>query len=95
MPFNIVDIIVKISSSLTEMEGFFESFNMKEAEAHNGFDPEGIFMAHMVSIGYSSVFNRVQEITEGGDDNEDSHVGAKVTTTSSKITPKKKKQVFP
>jgi hypothetical protein len=65
MPFKIVDITVKISSSLAEMAGFFESFNMKEVEAHSGFDPEGVFTTHMVSIGYASVFTRLEEITEG------------------------------
>jgi hypothetical protein len=50
-------------------------------------------MAHMTFIGYASVSYRVQEIIEGGNDNEDSHVRAKVTTTLSKISPKKKKQV--
>jgi hypothetical protein len=53
MPFNIAYIKVKSSSILTKMEGFFKSFNMKEVEACNGFDLEGIFTAHMVSIGYT------------------------------------------
>jgi hypothetical protein len=74
------------------MVGFFKSFNMKEAEAISGFDPEGIFVAHMVSINYASIFNKVQEISEGGDNNEDSRVKAKVTTTPRKIITKKKKQ---
>jgi hypothetical protein len=60
MPFKIFNIIVKSSSSLTEMVGFFEPFNMKEAESHSGFNPEEIFTNHMVSIGYASVFNRVE-----------------------------------
>jgi hypothetical protein len=36
MPFKIVDISVKISSSLAKMVGFFDSFNMKEDEACKG-----------------------------------------------------------
>jgi hypothetical protein len=84
----IVGITVKSSSSLTKMAGFFESFNMKEVKSLNDFDPEGIFVAHMLAIGYPSVFNRVQEISEGGDDNEDSHVKGKVATTLRKICPR-------
>jgi hypothetical protein len=94
IPFNIVDIIVKISSRLIEMEGFFESFNMKEVESCSGFDPERIFTTHMVSIVYASIFDRLEEIAEGGDDNEDSHIEANVMSTSSKDTPKKKKKII-
>jgi len=43
MPFNIVKINVKISSILTKIEGFFRSFNMKEAHDHCHFDMKGIF----------------------------------------------------
>jgi len=35
----------------------------------------------MVSIGYASIFNQVEQITEGGDKNEGIHVEAKVMTT--------------
>jgi hypothetical protein len=93
MPFKIVDISIKISSSLDEMVGFFDSFNMKEVEAHKGFDLEGVFTTHMVSIGYGSIFTRLEEITEGANDNKDTHVKAKVVATTSKIVAKKKKQV--
>jgi hypothetical protein len=34
----------------------------------------------------------VQEVLEGGDDNEDSHLENKVATTLTKIMPKRKKQ---
>jgi len=74
------------------MEGFFNSFNMKEDEAHSGFDPEGVFNTHMVSIIYTLVFNRLEEITEWGDDNEENHIKAKVISTPRKTTPKKKNQ---
>jgi hypothetical protein len=58
MPFKIVGILVKSSSNLAEMVRYFDSFHMKEVEAHKGFDQEGIFMTHMVSIGYSSFLLR-------------------------------------
>jgi hypothetical protein len=48
------------------MARFFESFDMKEAEAISGFDPKGIFASHMLIIGYPVVFNRVQEISGRG-----------------------------
>jgi hypothetical protein len=43
IPFKIVGISIKISSSLTKMKGLFESFNMKEAKCISGFEPKGIF----------------------------------------------------
>jgi hypothetical protein len=33
---------------------------MKETKSHSGFDPKGIFMTHMVSINYASIFNKVK-----------------------------------
>jgi hypothetical protein len=71
MPFKIVDISVKISSRLIEMPIFFNSFNMKEVEARKGFDPKSVFTTHIVSIRYSSVFTRLEEITQGDNDNKD------------------------
>jgi hypothetical protein len=50
MPFKIVDISVKISASMVEMVGLFDSFNMKEVKSLKGFDPKGVFISHMVSI---------------------------------------------
>lgn len=38
MSFKIIGITIKSSSNLTEMVGFFESFNMKEVKAIGGFD---------------------------------------------------------
>jgi hypothetical protein len=67
MPFKIVDISVKISSSLVKMAGFFESFNMKEVESHKRILILKVFSStHMVSISYASIFTRLEEITEGG-----------------------------
>jgi len=49
-------------------------------------------MDHMVSISYGFVFTRLEEITEGADNNEDTHVESKVVAMKSKSTTKKKNQ---
>jgi hypothetical protein len=49
----------------------------------------------MSLIGYASIFNTVQEVPEGSYKNEDSHIKAMVTTTTSRIITKQKKQPAP
>jgi len=67
-----------------------DSFNMKEVKTCKGFELEGVFTTHMVSIEYGLVFIRIKEIIKGADGNEDTHVEAKVVAMIRKITPKKK-----
>jgi hypothetical protein len=43
------------------------TFNMKEAQPHQGFDPEGLFSQHLASMRYSNLFTR---IVEGIGDND-------------------------
>jgi hypothetical protein len=93
MCFNIVGISVTSSSNLVEMARYLDSFHVKEVEAHNGFDPEGMFMAHTILIGYCYVLIKVDEITKGADDNEATQVDARVVSMTSKMVHKKKKQV--
>jgi hypothetical protein len=64
MPFKMIRITIKSSSSLNKIARYFEYFDMKETKTLNGFDPEGIFAAHMLDIGYTSLFNREQEISD-------------------------------
>jgi hypothetical protein len=66
---------------------------MKDGESRIGFDIEGIFTAHMVSISYNYVFTKEYEITEGAYDNEETHLGTRVVATTTKIVPKKRKHV--
>jgi hypothetical protein len=46
----------------------------------------------MVSIGYVSFFNRLEEIIESVNENEDAHVKSKMMSTPRKTTPQKRKQ---
>jgi hypothetical protein len=65
---------------------------MKEVESREEFDLEGVFVTCMVSIRYASIFTRLEEITEGANNNKKTHVKAKVIATTRKTTPKKKNQ---
>jgi len=73
MPFSISNILVKGSSVLIEMSRGFKSFHLKEAPAYKGFNREGIFSAHVISIRYNVIFIKSKEALEGVDDNEDKH----------------------
>jgi hypothetical protein len=63
---------------------------LKRLNPKKGFDPKGIFSTHMVSIGYSLFFTRLDDIIEGVDENEYTYVKTKVRATTRKTTPKKK-----
>jgi hypothetical protein len=38
----------------------FNPLSMKGEKSHSGFNPKRIFTNHMASIGYASVFNRIE-----------------------------------
>jgi hypothetical protein len=45
------------------------TFNMKEAQPHQGFDPDGLFSQHLEFMRYSNLFTRIVEGTSDNDPN--------------------------
>jgi hypothetical protein len=43
---------------------------MREIHEVQGFDPNGLFMAHMFTISYGSSFIKSTQLDEGGGDNQ-------------------------
>jgi hypothetical protein len=50
LPFNVVDITIKGLSHLTEVSEMLNVFHLKEVEPFKGFDPEGLFSSHLLSM---------------------------------------------
>jgi hypothetical protein len=70
MPMRVGEINVKSISHLDEFFVYFDSFKMREIHEFEGFDPDGLFSAHMFSIGYGSSFTKSLQLDEGGGDNQ-------------------------
>jgi hypothetical protein len=72
MPMRVGEINVKTISHLNEFFVYFDSFKMREIHEFEVFDPNGLFLAHMFSIGYESSFIKSPQLDEGGVDNQKS-----------------------
>ena len=53
--FSIVDVHVKNVTHLKRVARYFKVCEFIQASAVRGFDPKGVFMAHLNSIGYSNL----------------------------------------
>jgi hypothetical protein len=53
LPWKIGEIVLKNVANIDEYAGQFDQFDLKVAEEIKGFDPNQLFMKHMISVGYS------------------------------------------
>lgn len=46
-------------NKIDEFAGHFHNLNLKYAEKVKGFDPSGIFVEHLLVVGFSNSFNNI------------------------------------
>jgi hypothetical protein len=56
LPWKIGDFIFKNTNKFDEFVNHFHNVNLKYVENINGFDPNKIFMEHMLSVGFNNSF---------------------------------------
>jgi hypothetical protein len=66
LPWEVGDFIFKNMNKIEKFVGHFHSLNLKYVEKVKGFDPNGIFVEHLLAVGFNnSVINTIQN--EDGD----------------------------
>jgi hypothetical protein len=56
LPWKVGDFIVRNMNKIDGFAGHFHNFNLKCAEKVKGFDPDGIFVEHLLVVGFNSSF---------------------------------------
>jgi hypothetical protein len=73
LPWKVGDFIFKNMNKIDEFVGHFHSLNLKYDERVKGFDPSGIFVEHLLEIGFKNSFiNTI--LNEDGDNYSGTHV---------------------
>jgi hypothetical protein len=67
LPWKVGDFIVMNMNNTDSFVGHFHSFNLKCAEKVKGFDPDGIFVEHLLAIDFNSSF--IDTILNDDEDN--------------------------
>jgi hypothetical protein len=57
LPWKVEDFIVRNMNKIDGFVGPFHSFNLKCDEKVKGFDPDGIFVEHLLVVGFKKSFN--------------------------------------
>jgi hypothetical protein len=70
LPWKVRDFIFRNMNKIDEFVGHFYSLNLKYVEKVKGFDPNGIFVEHLLDIGFNNSFiNTI--LNEDGDNSSD------------------------
>jgi hypothetical protein len=56
MPWKVRDFIFNNMNKIDEFVGHFHSLNLKYAEKVKGFDPNDIFLEHLLVVGFNNYF---------------------------------------
>jgi hypothetical protein len=56
LPWKVGDFIVRNMNKIDGFAGHFHNFNLKYVEKVKGFDPNGIFVEHLLVVGFNSSF---------------------------------------
>jgi hypothetical protein len=56
LPWKIGEITLKSTTNINEFSVQFDQFNLKVADEVKGFDPNQLFMKHMIYVGYNVTF---------------------------------------
>jgi hypothetical protein len=56
LPWKVVDFTFRTMNKIDGFVGHFHSFNLKCVEKVKGFDPDGIFVEHLLVVGFNSSF---------------------------------------
>jgi hypothetical protein len=59
MPWKVGDFIFKNLNKIDEFVGHFHDLNLKYVERVKGFDPSGIFVEHLLVVGFNNSFINV------------------------------------
>jgi hypothetical protein len=56
LPWKVRDFIFKIMYKIDEFTGHFQNLNLKYVENIKGFDPNGIFVEHLLAVSFKNSF---------------------------------------
>jgi len=56
LPWKVGDFIFRNMNKIDEFVGHFHNLNLKYDERVKGFDPSGIFVEHLLEIGFKNSF---------------------------------------
>jgi hypothetical protein len=73
LPWKVGDFIFRNMNKIDEFVGHFHSLNLKYDERVKGFDPSGIFVEHLLAIGFNNSFINII-LNEDGDNYSGTHV---------------------
>jgi hypothetical protein len=73
-PWKIGDFIFRNINKIDKFESHFNNVNLKYAEKIKGFDPNKIFVEHMLSLGFSNLFIQTTLNEEEEGNNRSNHV---------------------
>jgi hypothetical protein len=68
LPWKVGDFIFKNMNKIDQFVGHFHSLNLRYAKRVKGFDPSGIFVEHLLAIGFNNYF--VNSILNEDKDND-------------------------
>jgi hypothetical protein len=57
LPWKVGDFLFRNMSKIDEFMGHFHNLNLKYVEKVKGLDPSGIFVEHLLSVGFNNSFN--------------------------------------
>ena len=70
LSWKVGDFVFRNMNKIDEFTNYFHNLNLKYAENIRGFDPNGIFLEHMLTVGFSNSFIHTVLREE-----EDNHLG--------------------
>jgi hypothetical protein len=56
LPWKVGDFVFRNVNKIDEFAGHFKNLNLRYVERLRGFDPNGIFLEHLLAVGFSSSF---------------------------------------
>jgi hypothetical protein len=71
LPWRIGEITIKNAANIDEYAVLFDQYNLKVENEIKGFDPNQLFMNHMMYVGYSVSYANIFLFGEEEDDNQD------------------------
>jgi hypothetical protein len=69
LPCKVGDFVCRNVNKIDEFAGHFKNLNLKYAKRLKGFEPNGIFREHLLSVGFSSSFIH-RRLTEDKDSDD-------------------------
>jgi hypothetical protein len=69
LPWKVGDFVLRNVNKIDEFAGHFNNLNLKYAERIRGFDPNGIFLEHLLVVGFNNYF--IQTRMNEDRDNDD------------------------